>query len=35
MVVAFVVVLVKPDAVEDKELDLGSPVASIGNAAGL
>ena len=35
MIVAFVVVLVESHAVEDKELDLGAPVADIGDAGGL
>ena len=33
MVVAFMMVLIEPNAVEDKKLDLGPPVADVGNAA--
>ena len=35
MIIAFVVVLIEPDAVEDEKLDLGPPVADVGYAGGL
>jgi len=35
VVVPLMVVLVEPDAVEDKKLDLGPPVADVGKAGGL